>query len=82
MEVPIVCCSLILNGLFDIIKRHSKWTDLKKVAVLEKIIALNREFDQDADCSMLFKGTKSNKFQVDSSSAGMRFIASTLCSSS
>ena len=31
----------------------------------EKIIALIRELYQDADCSMLFKGTKSNKLQVD-----------------
>ena len=31
----------------------------------EKIIALIRELYQDVDCSMLFKGTKSNKYQVD-----------------
>ena len=49
----------------DTIKRHAIWTALKNVGVPEKIIALIRELYQDADCSVLFKGTKSNKFQVD-----------------
>ena len=49
---------------FDTIKRHAIWTALKNV-VPEKIMALIRELYQDAECSVLFKGTKSNKFQVD-----------------
>ena len=67
---------------FDTIKRHAIWTALKNVGVSEKVIALIHELYRDVGCSVLFKGTKSNKFQVDSSSAGMRFIASTLCSNS
>ena len=53
------------EGAFDNIKRHAIWTALKNIRVPEKIIALIREFYQDADYSVLFKGTKSNKFQID-----------------
>ena len=54
-----------VNGLGIMISSHPIWTALKNVGVPEKIIALIRELYQDADCSVLFKGTKSNKFQVD-----------------
>ena len=50
---------------FDLIKRYAIWTALKNVGLPEKIVALVPELYQDADCSMLFKGTKSNKSPVD-----------------
>ena len=46
------------EGVFDNIKIHAMWTALKNIGVIFN-------FYQDADYSVLFKGTKSNKFQID-----------------